>query len=68
MRFKRKQKKKRKSRIKDWRKAKEKGKFPIKDWKKAKGKYRKVLWTRKCLNNVQNCQKKKKTKKATKVV
>ena len=56
-------------------KRKEKGKEesqPIKDWrkvekknrkeKKRKKKYREVLCTRQCLNNVQNCQKQKEGK------
>ena len=38
-----------------------------KNRKRKKGKYRKVLWTRQCLNNVQNCQKEKEKKKQTKV-
>ena len=33
-----------------------------KNRKRKKGKYRKVLWTRQCLNNMQNYQKKKSNK------
>jgi len=55
----RKQKKKRKKK----RKRKNQS---IKDRRRARGKRKEkqVLWTRQCLNNVQNCQKKKKKRRA----